>query len=373
MKSEAGKKVIVGLSGGVDSAVAAALLQENGYEVSGVFLRLWKTSDKAESNQNDPEKEAQEICETLGIPFRVIDVRERFKKTVVQYFLEEYKSGRTPNPCVFCNQNLKFKVLLEELTKLNADYVATGHYARLKREIPNPKSQNSNKSQFQKPKSKTVFRLFTARDIDKDQSYFLYTLTQEQLGKIIFPLGEYTKAQVRELAREFEIPVAEKKESQDVCFLGALSTEEFLKKNIQAKKGKIIDTKGKTLGEHDGLFLYTLGQRRGINIGGTGPYYVIEKNYRKNCLVVSNNPSDLDLMKNKFEIGQANWISGKPHFPLETLAVTRYHNPQRHAIIKKSGNIYQIELKEPERAVTPGQSAVFYTPEGEVLGGGVIR
>ena len=353
------KKVTVGLSGGVDSAVAAAILKDRGYEVTGVFLSLWKAQENTKEGQNSSEEEVSKICEILDIPFAVIDARERFKKEVVGYFLREYEAGRTPNPCIFCNKNLKFRVLFEEANKLGADYAATGHYAK----VMEHEAHNMEQKRY---------GLFQAFDKEKDQSYFLYTLTQEQLAKTLFPLGDYTKSQVRELAREFRLPVADKVESQDICFLSGTTAEEFLRKNIKSQVGKIIDVSGKVLGQHTGLSFYTLGQRKGICLGGQGPYYVLEKNYKNNTLVVTNKANDLGILRNKFDLEEVNWISGEPDFPFETMLTARYHNPLRHAIIKKQEKTYTVELGEPERAVTSGQSAVFYSKEGEVIGGGVI-
>lgn len=364
------QKVIVAMSGGVDSSVSAALLKKQGYEVIGVFMRFWK--EPSLKKKDNSIKDVKKIAEILDIPLRIIDVRKKFKKEVVGYFLKEYASGRTPNPCIFCNEHIKFKILFEEMRKIKADYIATGHYALIRK--------LKAKSLKLKVGEGFQFKLLEAKDKNKDQSYFLYRLKQEQLTKIIFPLGKYKKEEVRKLAKKFNLPNFNKEESQDVCFLRGGETTEFLKKHLTKNKtGEIIDKKGNILGCHQGLPLYTIGQRKGIDIGGTGPYYVSEKDYAKNKLIVTNNKKDLSLFSKEAILGEINWIGSSSKFPVKFLARTRYRNSLVYAIIKPDNmkhktcnKKYRIEFKESQRAVTAGQSVVFYGKEGEVLGGGIV-
>jgi tRNA-specific 2-thiouridylase len=351
------KKVLIGASGGVDSSVSMALLKNKGYAVSAVFLRFW---DEGKKNTKAME-DAKSVCEVLDIPFEIIDVRADFKKTVIKYFLDEYAKGRTPNPCIFCNEKMKFKMLFEVAKRKGIEMVATGHYAKIK------KGKNGKEISY---------KLFPGSDKKKDQSYFLYRLKQKDLARIIFPLGEYQKEEVRELAKKFQLPVFEKSDSQDVCFMANDSLEEFLRKKIKLKKGKILDGDGNVLGEHRGLPLYTIGQRKGIEIGGTGPYYVFFKDMRKNILVVSNELSDLTTAQKKIKLAKVVWAKGvSPKLPLSVLARTRYHNPLFRAIIKKSQDekTCHLEFSIPQKAISSGQSAVIYGKNEEILGGGIIK
>ena len=360
------------MSGGVDSAVAAALLKEQGYGVLGFFMRM-HSGERTEKDLADLEK----VCEKLGIPLCIKDVRSRFKKEVIKYFLDSCAAGRTPNPCVFCNENFKFKIILEEGERGGFDYVATGHYARItkiqetrNKQISNFKFQISNKAQ------NPNFKLKTARDKSKDQSYFLYRLGQKELARIIFPLGEYEKTEVKKMAEKLGLSVSEKKESQDVCFLAGQTTELFLKNNLKLKKGKIVNEAGRIIGEHSGLPLYTLGQRKGINIGGTGPYYVIAKDSSKNQLVVTNDKKGAALFLGKVFLEDVHWVGGDaPELPMRVLARSRYRNPLVYAIIgrQKIKKTLTIEFEKPEKALASGQSVVFYAENGEVIGGGIIK
>lgn len=355
------KKVIVAMSGGVDSSVVAAMLKKEGYDVIGIFMNFWKDSNSDTKYENkccslESIQSARAVAWVIGIPFYVINVQNEFKKRVVDYFLDEIKMGNTPNPCVACNKEIKFKLLLEKMIALKADYVATGHYARIMK----------HKTWDMEHK----FGLFEAKDKSKDQSYFLYKLDQKELSKILFPLGDYTKVEVRKMAKKFGLPVYDKEESQDICFVPKKGYENFLRKMLRLKKGKICDFQGKTLGTHEGLPLYTLGQRKGIKIGGRGPYYVVEKDFKRNTLVVGN---EKDLFKSELKIKNVNWIWKKPKFPLKTLVKIRYKSLPAYGIIDMDKK-YQIKIlfDNPQRAVTPGQSAVFYGENGEVLGGGII-
>ena len=370
-KSES-TKVLVAMSGGVDSSVAAVLLKERGYFVVGVFMKFWSEArcagaEKAVENRccsGDAYEAAKSVCAKLDIPFQALDVQKEFKKEVVDYFLREYRAGRTPNPCVRCNEEIKFKLLLETAKKWGMDYISTGHYAR-KREfrIKNPELRTH------------IFKLLAARDKEKDQSYFLYNLTQEQLRRILFPIGGYAKGEVRKLARKWGLPAAGRPESFEVCFVPDRKTADFLARHVKTKPGKIVDEKGRKLGEHRGLPFYTIGQRRGINIGGPGPYYVAAKNPTKNELVVTDNPRSPLLSQRELIAEKVNWISGAaPKLPLKIKARIRYRQSLQEAKISKTiihNSQFLIQFKKPQKAITPGQSVVFYDGQ-EVLGGGVI-
>lgn len=358
------RKVIAAMSGGVDSSVAAALLKNIGYDVVGVFMKFWsETLISADKNADlrgsenrccsiEAQMDARRVASKLKIPFYVIDVRKEFKKRVVDYFVDEYKKGRTPNPCVECNRWIKFKFLLEKMMQLKADYIATGHYAR--------------KNQKSKIKSQ---KLLVAKDEKKDQSYFLWQLNQKQLSKILFPIGDYTKKEVREMAKKFGLPVYEKKESQEICF--ATNIYEFLKSRIHANEGDIIDVDGKKVGEHEGLYLYTIGQRKGIKIGGIGPFYVVDKDFKKNALIVAQSDFNEALFKKEFTANEVNWIN-KVKFPLKCSVKIRYLTKSVPCTVYKiQATKYKIQFSAPQRAITPGQSAVFYK-RNQVLGGGVI-
>ncbi|MFA5871328.1 MAG: tRNA 2-thiouridine(34) synthase MnmA [Parcubacteria group bacterium] len=358
-------KILVALSGGVDSAVAAMLLKNQGCEVVGVFLRLFSGK-----KNRDAFGKAKKIAKALNIKLISIGAGQAFKKKVIDYFLESYKKGITPNPCVVCNKEIKFRLLIKLAKKYKANYIATGHYARIKEfQIPNFKFQI--KSKFQNPKLRiTNCKLLEAADKKKDQSYFLYKLTQRELAKTIFPLENYTKDEVKKIAKKLKLPV-EKSESQDVCFIDK-DISSFLKKHLRLKPGNIINEEGNILGKHQGLALFTIGQRKGLEIGGTGPYFVTEKKLGRNELVVSNNPADPSLSKKIFGIEKPNWIAGDLKFPSKAKVRIRYQAPLFDAIIKKDkrGSI-KVSLKKPLRSLTPGQSAVFYRGE-EALGGGII-
>jgi tRNA-uridine 2-sulfurtransferase len=353
-----GKKVIVAMSGGVDSSVVAAMLKKKGYDVTGIFMNFWKDVSFGDDYENkccslESIQSARNIAQIIGIPFYVVNVQNEFKKKVVDYFLKELEIGNTPNPCVICNKEIKFKVLLEKMLEMKADFVATGHYALI--------MKHGAKNMKQK------FGLLEARDKNKDQSYFLYRLGQKELSKILFPLGKYTKPEIRKIAKEMSLPVHDKKESQDVCFIPEKGYENFLRKMLRLKKGKICDSKSNILGIHDGLPLYTIGQRKGIKLGGRGPFYVIKKYFKENKLIVG---SEKELFFKVLKLKNICWTKNEPKYPCKILLRTRYRNPLVSAIINKEGNAI---LDKAQRAVTPGQSAVFYSKKGEVLGGGIIK
>ncbi len=353
------KRVICAMSGGIDSSVAAALLKRAGFDVIGVFMKFWTapSQDKLQGHWNrccspEAEKRAREVASCLSIPFYVYRFEREFKKRIVDYFLKEYKEGRTPNPCVVCNKKIKFGLLLEKALKLEADYVATGHYAML-----------------QRTRDKKA-RLFKGKDKNKDQSYFLWQLNQKQLKHILFPIENYTKTETKRLVKKFKLPVSGVPESQEVCFIQT-TVNNFLKKYLKSKPGRIIDTEGKIINEHEGLHFYTIGQRRGIKLPG-GPYYVLDKNLKKDLLIVTKN--EKDLYKKELVVKNINWISGNgPKLSLKIKAKIRYRHKASLATIENKLKTKNCKLifNKPQRAITPGQSVVFYKGR-EVLGGGII-
>lgn len=362
---KAKKRVILGMSAGVDSSVAAALLKEQGYDVVGVFLHFWKEPGQDALRENkccslESQQDARKVAQMLDMHLYTVNAAQEFKKEVVDYFLSESKAGRTPNPCVVCNEHIKFNFLFKKMLEMDADFVATGHYAKIQ-------------------KIKGKYHLFTSSDEEKDQTYFLYNLTQKQLGRILFPVGEFQKPQIREKAKQIGLPVFDKEDSQGLCFTPEKYPTEFMKRNMQLTGGDIVNTKGEKIGTHEGLPLYTIGQRRGINIGGSGPYYVVGRDFVTNQLIVTNDETDPTIFRSNMEVEIKNWIADEPILPLETNVKIRYRHALVRGIIKaqrekRKGKslVYAVEFLEKQKAVTPGQSAVFYSDEGEVLGGGII-
>ncbi len=337
------------MSGGVDSSVTAALLKRAGFNVEGVFLKLYDCPQFRES-----EKKAKKITKILGISFLSWDLRKEFKKKVVDYFLSEYQKGRTPNPCVKCNKDIKFGIFLKKAINSGAGLIATGHYARKKGK-----------------------KLFAAKDKEKDQSYFLYNLTRKQLEKILFPVGNYTKTEVKKLAKDFgrhplTIFNLVRPESKDICFLKG-KHQDFLRKHLKLKPGPILNTDGKKIGQHQGLPLYTIGQRQEIRVPAGLPYYVWKLDFKRNSLIVTDN--EKDLYKKELIAEKVNWISGRePKLPFKIKAKIRYLHPAASATLVKKlqARKYKLIFSKVQRAITPGQSVVFYRGE-KVLGGGIIR
>ena len=370
-------RVAVGLSGGVDSSVSAALLKEQGFDVIGVFMKNWddeavRTPIMDGCTSAEDQEDARKVAKILNIPFHIMHFEKEYWDKVFANFISEYRRGRTPNPDVLCNKFIKFGYFLKKAVKeLKVDFIATGHYVR-KSQIPNPKSQINSK--FQSPKQK----LEIARDLNKDQSYFLYALNQKQLSRALFPIGELTKPEVRELAKKFRLPTADKKDSQGICFVGEVQLKKFLKQWIKPHKGGIITVDGKKIGEHDGAEYFTIGQRHGLNVGGGIPYYVVSKNIKKNIVYVAAGTTHSALFKEELRVKNINWISGKvPKFPLRVMARIRYRQPLQSCRIAKSeirnpkSEILKVIFNKPQRSVTSGQSAVFYDKE-TMLGGGII-
>jgi len=345
-------RVIVAMSGGVDSSVSAALLKKRGFDVTGMFMKCWSADDPFGENctSSDDERMARLAAIRIGIPFYSVNLVKEYKEKVVKYLLDGYKKGITPNPDVMCNKEIKFGLFFEKAMDLGADFVATGHYARLR--------QGSG-GQAQ---------ILQAKDENKDQSYFLSFINPKLLPKILFPIGEYKKTEVRELARKFGLPNAERKDSQGVCFVGKIDFAEFLKQYIPSKPGKIVDTDGNTLGEHEGAFYYTIGQRKGIGLSG-GPYYVVDTNLKKNLVIVSKD--ERDLYRSEVKVKNLNWFS-KPTNQNISASIRYRQSPAPGTFsIDKFGKVGKLVFKEPQRAVTPGQLAVIYEGD-QMLAGGVI-
>src|SRR3990167_1874367 len=346
-------KVYVGLSGGVDSSVTAALLKEQGYDVTGVFMKNWtKDLHGFPCPWKEDYQDAKRVAVQLGIPFKVYDFQTKYKQLVVDYMIDEYKAGRTPNPDIVCNQEVKFKLFLNAALKDGGDLIATGHYARTK---------NS--------------QLLSAKNKDKDQTYFLYRVSKEALSKSLFPIGEFTdKKQVRALAKKFGLVTAAKKDSQGICFVGQVGIKEFLSKYVKTKPGKIIDdslsSERKTIGQHDGAIFYTIGQRHGLDVGGGLPYYVTGKNMKKNEVYVTTNLDDKSLWAKELKLTDVHWIGEQP-LQGRTLQVrTRHRAPLVEGKLNKLSNgRWHVHLKDEVRASTPGQSVVIYDNQ-LVLGGG---
>lgn len=346
------KAVYVGMSGGVDSSVAAAILKKDGYNVVGVYMKNWtKSLPGFVCPWKEDFQDAKRVAVQLGIDFKVFDFEKQYKQKVVDYMINEYKVGRTPNPDIMCNQEVKFKLFLETCLEDGADLIATGHYARVK-----------------------AGKLYKAKDDNKDQTYFLYRITATALQKTLFPLGDLTKPEVRRLAKQFGLATADKKESMGICFVGKVGIKDFLSQYVKTRPGKIIDEKGKTVGEHDGAIFYTIGQRQGLGVGGGLPFYVVGKDMKKNEVYVTTDLSDRRLWHNKLELTGLHWINGAAKNGAKIQVRTRHRAPlvtgTLDMVSTKKGTLH-IALDEDIRAVTPGQSAVIYSGQ-VVLGGGVI-
>ncbi len=380
------KKVFVGVSGGVDSSVALALLQKEGYEVTGVFLKVWNP-DWMECNWKEERRSAMRVCATLGVPFLTLDCEAEYKKEVVDYMICEYSAGRVPNPDVFCNKYVKFGVFLRKALEMGADYVATGHYAQVQTE-DNSFSQVLGASE--PDRSKKNYLLFESTDKEKDQSYFLYTLGQHELSHALFPVGGMIKPEVRRLAEKFDLPTATKKDSQGLCFIGKVDMKDFLAHYIPKKGGDALNTNGEVVGYHDGAVLFAIGERHGFTITKKTPddsrYFVVSKDMDRNTITVAKkataeseqwsydqNGNDLVYNTKEIILFTMHFISGKePQFPFKTSVRIRYHQEKQTCVVEKKPDGYHVIFDNPQNAISIGQSAVLYEQE-TCLGGGIIE
>ncbi|MBI2633815.1 MAG: tRNA 2-thiouridine(34) synthase MnmA [Parcubacteria group bacterium] len=396
------KTVFVAMSGGVDSSVAAALLKQCGFRVVGVFMRNWHHDDanlrmNADAANNEysqfvdshkirgfasrcswelDQASARMAAAKIGIPLYTWDFSKEYKEQVVNYMIDGYRKGETPNPDVMCNRVIKFGLFFAHARKLGADYVATGHYARVEKDLKIVSLREISSREKN-------WKLKIGVDANKDQSYFLWTLNQEQLAHTLFPIGEYTKPEVRELARKFELPNAERKDSQGLCFVGKVDFRNFLANYLPEKPGLVMTVKGKMIGTHPGVHFYTIGQRHGIGIGGSKePYFVVGKDAEKNILYVAEGKNHPALYEKEITVRDVHWIDDqKPRLPLRCQARIRYRQSLQDCILDTEAKSYKLKatFAVPQRAPAPGQSIVFYLPRAEargdgdlMLGGGII-
>jgi tRNA-specific 2-thiouridylase len=349
-------RIIVGLSGGVDSAVAALLLLEQGHAVEGLFMKNWEEDDDADYCAAEEDyRMAREVCAQLEIPLHAVNFARTYWDRVFSYFLAEYRAGRTPNPDVLCNKEIKFKAFLDHAIALGADAIATGHYARV--------ATDGNR-----------YRLRKGADANKDQSYFLHALGQRELARTRFPVGELTKPTVRALAQAAGLPNHARKDSTGICFIGERKFKDFLSRYLPAQPGEVRTLDGEIKGRHDGLMYHTIGQRQGLGIGGPGDaWYVVGKDLAHNVLLVAQGENHPALFARGLYADQVHWIAGAaPALPLQATAKTRYRQADQPCRIMPADSGVQVEFEQPQRAITPGQSVVFYHHD-ECLGGGVIE
>ncbi|MEO5343809.1 MAG: tRNA 2-thiouridine(34) synthase MnmA [Gammaproteobacteria bacterium SHHR-1] len=352
-------RVMVGLSGGVDSAVAALLLQQQGWQVSGLFMKNWEEDDQAGyCAAAEDLAMAQAVADRLGIPLHSVNFASEYWERVFEHFLREYRAGRTPNPDVLCNREIKFSAFLDHALERGADCIATGHYARLHRH--NGQTQ-----------------LLQAADAGKDQTYFLYQVSAARLARSLFPLGGLQKQQVRQLARDAGLPNHQRKDSTGICFIGERRFREFLQTYLPAQPGEMVDSSGRVLGQHQGLMFYTLGQRRGMGLGGTAdgtelPWFVLDKDLVNNRLIVGQGHDHPLLLSTALDAGQLHWISGQPPARLHAKARLRHRQPLQECHLSIQQGRCRVEFAQPQRAATPGQSIVFYR-DGQCLGGAIIE
>ncbi len=360
MNTPAAKKVIVGMSGGVDSSVAALLLQQQGYQVEGLFMKNWEEDDGTEyCTAIEDLADAQLVADKLGIHLHSANFAAEYWDNVFEHFLAEYQAGRTPNPDILCNREIKFKAFLEYALVLGADMIATGHYSRLGR-------------------ANGATTLLKGLDHNKDQSYFLHAVGHTELERSLFPLGEMEKPEVRRLAEAHDLKTHNKKDSTGICFIGERRFTDFLQQYIPARPGDIRDLQGHTLGQHQGLMYHTMGQRQGLGIGGLAghddaPWYVVDKNLDNNVLLVAQGNEHPALFKSSLSVTEIHWIAGTaPDLPLSCKAKTRYRQPDQACTLSRVDSVYTVNFEQPQRAITPGQSVVFYQDD-LCLGGGVIE
>ena len=348
--------VVVAMSGGVDSSVSAALLKEAGYEAVGVYMQLWHEERSASSRvrpvccSHRDADDARRVCQLLDIPFYIFNFEAQFQRYVIDYFCGEYSQGRTPNPCIVCNQQIKFNLLLRQALSLGAQYLATGHYARIQ-------------------ESDNGYHLLKGMDPSNDQSYFLYTLGQGDLQRLLFPLGDCRKAQVRRMAAERGLPVADKPKSQDLCFVPDRRYPDFVREYVSPSPGNIVDIEGNVLGRHKGIAFYTIGQRTGLGIAAGRRLYVIAINAMANSVVVG---SEDQLFASRLVAGSARFVSRRPESPIAVKAKIRYKSPEIGATLHPRERGMEVLFDKPQRAISPGQAVVLYQGD-QVLGGGVIE
>ncbi|RLA58333.1 MAG: tRNA 2-thiouridine(34) synthase MnmA [Gammaproteobacteria bacterium] len=360
MSLNSASKVIVGMSGGVDSSVSALLLQQQGYQVEGLFMKNWEEDDGTQyCTAKEDFADAQAVADKLGITLHGANFAAEYWDNVFEHFLAEYKAGRTPNPDILCNREIKFKAFLDYAMLLGADYIATGHYTR--------RGEADGKA-----------TLLKGLDNNKDQSYFLHAVGHTELEKTLFPVGEIEKPVVRELAEQHDLATAKKKDSTGICFIGERRFKDFLQQYLPAQPGEILSLDGEHLGRHHGLMYHTIGQRQGLGIGGLSnhgeaPWYVVEKDLDNNSLLVVQGNNHPALFTSSLGAGEIYWVAGAaPQLPLNCMAKVRYRQPDQACTLSPRGNGYRVDFEQPQRAVTPGQSVVFY--QGELcLGGGVIE
>jgi tRNA-specific 2-thiouridylase len=383
MKNKVGKKVYVGMSGGVDSSVSALLLKQAGYDVTGVFIKVWQP-EFFECTWRQDRLDAMRVCAKLGIPFKTLNLEKEYKQDVVDYMIHEYKKGKTPNPDVMCNKYVKFGGFFDWAMEQGADFVATGHYARVAKiatrvESKKLKVKSKNKNDYKFNIQNSIFQMLAGDDKNKGQTYFLWTLTQKQLSKTLFPIGDIEKPKVRKLAEKYGLSTAVKKDSQGLCFIGKIDIKDFLKNYIKEKKGKVLNESGEIIGEHDGAFYLTVGQRHGFRITEKTPndlsYYIINKNIKNNTITVSHDFSKIPENESKIvKLERVNWTLGEtPDLSKKYFARIRYRQPLEECNLRHGvDGEFELHFKNPQRAVTSGQSAVIY--DGEIcLGGGVIK
>lgn len=353
------KTVVIGMSGGVDSSVSALLLKQQGYNVIGLFMNNWEEKDDCGvCTATEDFEDVRRVCDKIGIPYYSVNFAKEYLDRVFSNFLEEYKRGRTPNPDVLCNREIKFGPFLQYAKILGADYIATGHYCKLE--------EKDGK-----------FYLMKSKDKSKDQSYFLNQLSQEQLSSVLFPLADIEKTEVRKIALENDLVNAKKKDSTGVCFIGERNFKNFLEHYLPAKKGDIVDTNGEVVGTHDGVLYYTLGQRKGLKIGGkqggTGErWFVLQKDVKNNKLIVSQGEDEL-LFSSSLVATDFNWIPCAPKTEeFKCFAKFRYRQPDQGVLVKMEGDKVRVIFDQKQRAVTPGQYVVLYDEQEHCLGGGVI-
>ena len=351
------KTVVVGMSGGVDSAVSALLLKQQGYHVIGMFMKNWeeKDSDGVCQSASDYE-DVVRVCDKIGIPYYSVNFSREYWDNVFAHCIEEFKKGKTPNPDVLCNREIKFKVLYERAMELGGDFLATGHYCRI-------------------GKKNGQTQLLKGADPAKDQSYFLYMVKEQILEKVLFPIGDMIKSDVREIARQHDLPVSEKKDSTGICFIGERKFKDFLGQYIPFQPGNFENTKGEVVGKHDGVSFYTIGQRRGLGIGGPGEaWFVVNKDVERNVVVVEQGENHPSLFSNSLTASDLTWVSSKgaPQLPHTCSSKIRYRQKDQSCTIEEIfGDSAKVTFPSPQRAITPQQSIVFY--DGDVcLGGGII-